>query len=76
MLAQTGQALGCFDSLQDAKLASLFIFHKEPIFKAVIGIYARQTILRQPSPDWIYADIRLASPTVIPMAATSRMMLE
>ncbi|WP_423680853.1 MULTISPECIES: substrate-binding periplasmic protein [unclassified Undibacterium] len=41
MLAQTGQALGCFDSLQDAKLASLFIFHKEPIFKAVIGIYAR-----------------------------------
>jgi polar amino acid transport system substrate-binding protein len=42
MLAQTGQALGCFDSLQDAKLASLFIFHKEPIFKAVIGIYARE----------------------------------
>lgn len=52
MLAQTGQALGCFDSLQDAKLASLFIFHKEPIFKAVIGIYARAddkltTITRQ-----------------------------
>ncbi|GGC70738.1 substrate-binding periplasmic protein [Undibacterium terreum] len=41
MLVQTGQAMGCFDSLNDAKLGQEFVFHKEPIFKAVIGIYAR-----------------------------------
>lgn len=41
MLVQTGQALGCFDSLNDAKLSREFLFHKEPVFKAAIGIYAR-----------------------------------
>jgi polar amino acid transport system substrate-binding protein len=41
MLVQSGQELGCFDSLKDAKLEPDFIFHKEPIFKASVGIYAR-----------------------------------
>ncbi len=41
MMARTAQATGCFDSLNDARLGPEFLFHREPIFKAVIGIYAR-----------------------------------
>ncbi|MFZ6718636.1 substrate-binding periplasmic protein [Undibacterium sp. Ji49W] len=41
MLVQSGKELGCFDSLQDAALAPNFVFHKEAIFKASIGIYAK-----------------------------------
>lgn len=40
MLVETGQELGCFDSLKDSKLSADFLFHQEPIFKAEIGIYA------------------------------------
>ncbi len=40
MLVETGQELGCFDSLKDSKLTKIFLFHEEPIFKAEIGIYA------------------------------------
>ncbi|MBC3809133.1 transporter substrate-binding domain-containing protein [Undibacterium seohonense] len=40
MLVETGQELGCFDSLKDRKLSKTFLFHEEPIFKAEIGIYA------------------------------------
>ncbi len=40
MLVETGQELGCFDSLKDSKLNAEFLFHQEPIFKAEIGIYA------------------------------------
>ena len=40
MMAKTGQALGCFNSLNDATLTPDFIFHREPLFKATIGIYA------------------------------------
>lgn len=39
MLVETGQELGCFDSLKDSKLSADFLFHQEPIFKAEIGIY-------------------------------------
>ncbi|MBC3880741.1 transporter substrate-binding domain-containing protein [Undibacterium sp. LX40W] len=39
MLVETGQELGCFDSLKDSKLSAEFLFHQEPIFKAEIGIY-------------------------------------
>lgn len=41
MLAESGQELGCFDSLKDSKLIKIHLFHQEPIFKAEIGIYAR-----------------------------------
>ncbi|MFZ6676193.1 substrate-binding periplasmic protein [Undibacterium sp. Xuan67W] len=41
MLVKSGQQLGCFDSLKDVKLTQDFLFHKEPIFKAMIGIYAK-----------------------------------
>ena len=41
MLVQSGQELGCFDSLKDTALEADFIFHKEAIFKASVGIYAR-----------------------------------
>ncbi len=41
MLVQSGQELGCFDSLKDARLEPDFLFHKEAIFKASVGIYAR-----------------------------------
>jgi polar amino acid transport system substrate-binding protein len=40
MLAESGQELGCFDSLKDSKLVKKHLFHQEPIFKAEIGIYA------------------------------------
>lgn len=40
MLAETGQELGCFDSLKDSKLSKILLFHEEPIFKAEIGIFA------------------------------------
>lgn len=40
MLAESGQELGCFDSLKDSKLIKTHLFHQEPIFKAEIGIYA------------------------------------
>ena len=40
MLARTGQALGCFNSTNDVTLRQQFVFHQEPLFKAVIGIYA------------------------------------
>ncbi|WP_394779856.1 substrate-binding periplasmic protein [Undibacterium sp.] len=40
MLVRTGQATGCFDSLNDARQGAEFLFHKEPIFRAAIGIYA------------------------------------
>lgn len=40
MLAQSGQELGCFDSIYSSKLAQNFLFHQEPIFQAQIGIYA------------------------------------
>ena len=40
MLAETGQELGCFDSLKDSKLSKILFFHEEPIFKAEIGIFA------------------------------------
>lgn len=40
MLARSGQALGCFDSVNDVTLQPDFIFHREPLFKAAIGIYA------------------------------------
>lgn len=40
MLAESGQELGCFDSLKDSKLLKSHLFHQEPIFKAEIGIYA------------------------------------
>lgn len=43
MLAETGQELGCFDSLKDAKLSKVLLFHTEPIFKGEIGIYALQS---------------------------------
>ncbi|WMW81764.1 transporter substrate-binding domain-containing protein [Undibacterium cyanobacteriorum] len=39
MLVETGQELGCFDSLKDSKLSAQFLFHQEPIFRAEIGIY-------------------------------------
>jgi polar amino acid transport system substrate-binding protein len=42
MMTKTGNALGCFDSLNDASLASDFLFHREPLFKAAIGIYAKE----------------------------------
>ncbi|MDO8702557.1 MAG: transporter substrate-binding domain-containing protein [Undibacterium sp.] len=48
MLARTGQALGCFDSTNDVALAPNYLFHKEPLFKAVIGIYAKSAA--QPAP--------------------------
>lgn len=41
MLVKSGQELGCFDSLRDTALEPDFIFHKEAIFKASVGIYAR-----------------------------------
>ncbi|MFZ6731799.1 substrate-binding periplasmic protein [Undibacterium sp. Ji42W] len=41
MLVKSGQELGCFDSLKDTALEPDFIFHKEAIFKASVGIYAR-----------------------------------
>ncbi|MFZ6655350.1 substrate-binding periplasmic protein [Undibacterium sp. TJN19] len=41
MLVQSGQELGCFDSLQDSTLTPNFLFHKEAIFKASIGIYSK-----------------------------------
>nr|WP_314859091.1 transporter substrate-binding domain-containing protein [uncultured Undibacterium sp.] len=41
MLAESGQELGCFDSLKDSKLLKTHLFHQELIFKAEIGIYAR-----------------------------------
>lgn len=40
MLAKTGRALGCFDSLNDLTLAPDYLFHQQPLFKAAIGIYA------------------------------------
>lgn len=40
MLAESGQELGCFDSVKDSKLVKTHLFHQEPIFKAEIGIYA------------------------------------
>lgn len=43
MLVETGQELGCFDSLKDSKLSKIYLFHEEPIFKAEIGIYALAT---------------------------------
>lgn len=43
MLAETGQELGCFDSLKDSKLSKVLLFHTDPIFKAEIGIYALQS---------------------------------
>ena len=43
MLVETGQELGCFDSLKDSKLSAEFLFHQEPIFKAEIGIYGLST---------------------------------
>lgn len=42
MLVKSGQELGCFDSLKDAVLEPDFLFHKEPVFRASIGIYARK----------------------------------
>lgn len=39
-LVETGQELGCFDSLNEAKLNEHFLFHQVPIFEAEIGIYA------------------------------------
>ncbi len=36
---KVGVALGCFDSLNDAKLAHDFLFHRVALFKADIGIY-------------------------------------
>jgi polar amino acid transport system substrate-binding protein len=41
MLAESGQELGCFDSLKDSKLIKTHLFHQEPLFTAEIGIYAR-----------------------------------
>lgn len=41
MLVESGQELGCFDSLKDSKLIRTHLFHSEPIFKAEIGIYAK-----------------------------------
>jgi polar amino acid transport system substrate-binding protein len=41
MLAESGQELGCFDSLKESKLLKTHLFHHESIFKAEIGIYAR-----------------------------------
>lgn len=41
MLAESGQELGCFDSLKDSKLVKTHLFHNNPIFKAEIGIYAK-----------------------------------
>jgi len=41
MLVKSGQELGCFDSLKDATLEPDYLFHKEAIFKASVGIYAR-----------------------------------
>ncbi|MBR7801261.1 substrate-binding periplasmic protein [Undibacterium fentianense] len=41
MLAESGQEVGCFDSLKDSKLMKTLRFHQEPIFRAEIGIYAR-----------------------------------
>lgn len=40
MLVETGQEIGCFDSLKDSKLSADFLFHQEPIFKAELGIYS------------------------------------
>lgn len=40
MLTKSGRALGCFDSLNDVTLAPDFLFHREPLFKGTIGIYA------------------------------------
>jgi len=40
MLVETGQALGCFDSLKDSNLSQRFLFHQVPVFEAEIGIYA------------------------------------
>jgi polar amino acid transport system substrate-binding protein len=42
MMTKSGKTLGCFNSLNDASLASDFLFHHEPLFKAVIGIYAKE----------------------------------
>lgn len=39
-LVESGRELGCFDSLNEAKLSSAFHFHQVPIFQAEIGIYA------------------------------------
>lgn len=39
-LVESGRELGCFDSLNEAKLAGAFHFHQVPIFQAEIGIYA------------------------------------
>ena len=39
MLVETGQELGCFDSLKDSKLSADFCFIRTD-FKAEIGIYA------------------------------------
>lgn len=44
MMTKSGKALGCFNSLNDASLASDFLFHQEPLFKAAIGIYAKEKI--------------------------------
>lgn len=48
MLVKTGRALGCFDSLNDVTLAPDFLFHHEPLFKAVIGIYATNPAQAKP----------------------------
>lgn len=48
MMTKNGKALGCFNSLNDASLASDFLFHHEPLFKAVIGIYAKEKTQKKP----------------------------
>lgn len=41
MLAETGQEVGCFNSMKSAKLSKILQFHEESIFKVTLGIYAR-----------------------------------
>lgn len=39
-LAEVGRTAGCFNSLKDATTEPLFLFGRQPLFTATIGIYA------------------------------------
>lgn len=54
MLVETGQELGCFNSMKNDKLSKTLLFHQESIFKVTVGIYARlDSSKQQITPDMI-----------------------
>lgn len=47
MLAETGQELGCFNSMKNDKLSKTLLFHQDSTFKVTLGIYARSDSSKQ-----------------------------